>query len=193
MGEILNFLPLFPAFSPSLFPAGPKRGAICFNSFAHPSWFSEERTRLHCRSRRRCGFDPWMGKSPRGGNGHALQYSCLKNYMDRGAWRVTVQRVTKSQTRRSARAHTHTRSENPGPRAGPHWSAPGKSGTPLEAQPPWRALLHSGEVVRVERSRVELWRAGSRPDPSESPGPAAPWTEPGLWGRGRVARLYPGG
>ena len=111
MGEILNFLPLFPAFSPSLFPAGPKRGAICFNSFAHPSWFSEERTRLHCRSRRRCGFDPWVGKSPRGGNGHALQYSCLKNSMDRGAWRVTVQRVTKSQTRRSARApytHTHT-------------------------------------------------------------------------------------
>ena len=36
--------------------------------------------------------------SPRDGNGNPLQYSCLENSMDRGAWRVTVHWVTKSQT-----------------------------------------------------------------------------------------------
>ena len=32
------------------------------------------------------------------GNGIPLQYSCLENFMDRGAWRATVHRVTKRQT-----------------------------------------------------------------------------------------------
>ena len=39
-----------------------------------------------------------MGRSPRGGHGNPLQYSCLENPMDRGAWQATVHRVTKSQT-----------------------------------------------------------------------------------------------
>ena len=33
------------------------------------------------------------------GNGNPLQYSCLENSMDRGAWRATVHRITKSRTR----------------------------------------------------------------------------------------------
>ena len=37
------------------------------------------------------------GRSPGRGNGNPLQYSCLKNHMDRGAWKAIVQRVTKSQ------------------------------------------------------------------------------------------------
>ena len=37
-------------------------------------------------------------RSPGGGNGHPLQYSGLENPMDRGAWRASVHRVTKSQT-----------------------------------------------------------------------------------------------
>ena len=40
---------------------------------------------------------PGSGRPPGGGNGNALQYSCLKNPMDRGAWQATVQMVTKSQ------------------------------------------------------------------------------------------------
>ena len=36
-------------------------------------------------------------RSPRGENGSALQYCCLENAMDRGAWRAAVHRVTKSQ------------------------------------------------------------------------------------------------
>ena len=38
-----------------------------------------------CQCRRR-GFDPWVGKSPRVGSGNPLQYSCMENSMDRGAW-----------------------------------------------------------------------------------------------------------
>ena len=38
------------------------------------------------------------GRSPGGGNGNWLQYSCLGNPTDRGAWQVTGQGVTKSQT-----------------------------------------------------------------------------------------------
>ena len=44
------------------------------------------------------GSIPGSGRSPGGGDGNPLQYSCLKNPMDRGAWWATVQRVAKSQT-----------------------------------------------------------------------------------------------
>ena len=39
----------------------------------------------------------WV-RSPREGDGHPLQYSCLENPTDRGTWRATVHGVTKSQT-----------------------------------------------------------------------------------------------
>ena len=39
---------------------------------------------------------PGLGRSPGGGRGNPLQYSCLENSMDRGAWRAKVHRVTKS-------------------------------------------------------------------------------------------------
>ena len=39
-----------------------------------------------------------LGRSPRGGHGNPLQYSCLENPMDRGAWRTTVPGVTNIQT-----------------------------------------------------------------------------------------------
>ena len=38
----------------------------------------------------------FLGRSPGGRNGNPLQYSCVENSMDRGAWHVTVHRVTKS-------------------------------------------------------------------------------------------------
>ena len=42
------------------------------------------------------GSIPGSGRSPEEGNGNLLQYSCLENPMDRGAWWATVQRVAKS-------------------------------------------------------------------------------------------------
>ena len=44
------------------------------------------------------GLIPGLGRSPGGGNGNPLQYSCLENPMDRGAWQVTVHWVAKSRT-----------------------------------------------------------------------------------------------
>ena len=42
---------------------------------------------------------PGLGRSPGEGNGNLLQYPCLENLMDRGAWQATVLGVTKSRTR----------------------------------------------------------------------------------------------
>ena len=44
------------------------------------------------------GLIPESGRSPGGGRGNPLQYSSLENPMDRGAWWLTVHRVTKSRT-----------------------------------------------------------------------------------------------
>ena len=47
------------------------------------------------------GFIPGLGRSPGEGNDYPLQYSCLENPIDRGAWQVTVHRVVKSRTQLS--------------------------------------------------------------------------------------------
>ena len=44
------------------------------------------------------GLIPGSGRSAREGNGNQLQYSCLGNPMDRGAWWAMIQGVAKSQT-----------------------------------------------------------------------------------------------
>ena len=56
------------------------------------------------------GSVPGLERFPGGENGNPLQYSCLENFMDRGAQQATVHRVAKSQTRE----HTHTHLHNPG-------------------------------------------------------------------------------
>ena len=44
------------------------------------------------------GLIPGSGRSPGGGHGNPLQYSCLENPTDRGAWRATVHEVAESDT-----------------------------------------------------------------------------------------------
>ena len=44
------------------------------------------------------GLTPGLGRSPRGGHGNPLQYSCLENPMHREAWWATVHGIAKSQT-----------------------------------------------------------------------------------------------
>ena len=44
------------------------------------------------------GLIPESGRSPRGGNGNPLQYSCLENPMDRESWWAIVHGAPKSQT-----------------------------------------------------------------------------------------------
>ena len=54
------------------------------------------------------GLIPGLGRSPGEGHGNPLQYSCLRNPLERGAWWVTVHRVTKSQMGLN-RLSTHTK------------------------------------------------------------------------------------
>ena len=54
------------------------------------------------------GSIPGSGRSPGGGNGNPLQYSCQDNPMDRGAWWATVHGLAKRQTYLSDRTHRHT-------------------------------------------------------------------------------------
>ena len=55
------------------------------------------------------GSIPGSGRAPGGGNGYPLQYSCLENPMDRGAWQDTVHVITESEMTkyacRTARAY----------------------------------------------------------------------------------------
>ena len=63
-----------------------------------------------CQRRRR-GSVPKSGRSPGVGNGNPLQYTCLWNPMDRGAWWATVHGVAKSQTQLSNWTHTSTQED----------------------------------------------------------------------------------
>ena len=61
------------------------------------------------RDIKKLGFHPWVRKiSPGGSRGYLLQYSCLENTLDRGAWWATVHRVEESQTQLK-RLSMHTR------------------------------------------------------------------------------------
>ena len=55
------------------------------------------------------GLIPGSGRSPRGGHGNPLQYSCLENSVDGGAWQATVHGIAKSQMMTGDWAHVHAR------------------------------------------------------------------------------------
>ena len=79
---------------------------ICVTIRGLPRWQSGKETACQCRRHKRTwAWAMSQEDSPREGNGNLLQYSCLKNPMDRGAWRATVQGAAKSGTRLST--HTH--------------------------------------------------------------------------------------
>ena len=61
-----------------------------------PGSIDDKELACQCRRCNRRGFDPWVMKTPIGGHGNPLQYSCLENPIDRGAWRATVHRVAES-------------------------------------------------------------------------------------------------
>ena len=62
-----------------------------------PDGAAGKESTCQCRRCKRRGFGPCEGRSPGVGNGKPIQYSCLEDPMDRGAWRATVCGVTKSQ------------------------------------------------------------------------------------------------
>ena len=54
------------------------------------------------------GSIPELRGSPGAGNGNPLQYPCLENPMDRGAWRATLYGVARVRHHRTLCVHTHT-------------------------------------------------------------------------------------
>ena len=72
--------------------------------FGFPRWLSGKESTCIAGNARDSGSIPGSGRSPEGGNGNPLQYSCVENPMGRGAWQATVHRVTKSRTRLNTHA-----------------------------------------------------------------------------------------
>ena len=108
-------------YHPSVVSLGRARGCLAYPSLGHlvlgrgcvwdkivaetnyePSmlswWLSGKES---ARNAGDVGLIPGSGRSPGEGNSNPLQYSCLENPMDRGAWRATVHGVTQSWTRLS--------------------------------------------------------------------------------------------
>ena len=63
-----------------------------------PLWLSGKESAFNAGAEGDAGSVPELGRSPGGGHGNPLQYSCMENPTERGAWRATVHRVAKSQT-----------------------------------------------------------------------------------------------
>ena len=69
--------------------------SVTLFSFYYTVWLSGKESACNAGA---ADSNPGSGRSLGGGHGNPLQYSCLENPMDRGAWGVTVHRVTKSKT-----------------------------------------------------------------------------------------------
>ena len=65
-------------------------------SLGLPRWLSSKESACSTGDTGDVGSIPVLGRSPGGGHGNWLQYPCLENPMDRGAWRTKVHRVAKS-------------------------------------------------------------------------------------------------
>ena len=74
-----------------------------------PKWFSGKNPTANAGDTGDLGLIPGSGKSPGGRRGKSLQYSCLENPRDRGAWRAAVHEVGRSRMRVSTWGHTHQR------------------------------------------------------------------------------------
>ena len=74
-------------------------------------WLSSKETACNMGDVEEVGLIPGSGRTPGGGYGNPLQYSCLEKPMDRGAWQSMVRRVAKSQIRlKELSVHTEIQS-----------------------------------------------------------------------------------
>ena len=81
---------------------------ICMSSFFFPRWCNGEASACSAGDLGDVGLSPVLGRSPEEGNGNPLQYSCLENSVNRGAWQAAVNGITESRTLLSMSTHTHT-------------------------------------------------------------------------------------
>ena len=77
----------------------PITGLDSWSTWHSSGGASGQEPACQCRRCKRLRLDPWVGKIAWRKAGKPLEYSCLENPMDRGAWRAMVYRVTKSLTR----------------------------------------------------------------------------------------------
>ena len=78
---------------------GIQASVVMAQGLGLPGWLIGLRICLQCRRLGRREFDTWVKKrSPRGGTGNLLQFSCLRNPIGRAAWWAAVHGITKSQT-----------------------------------------------------------------------------------------------
>ena len=84
-----------------------KTWCVLWYLFGFPRGARGKEPICQCRRLKRCEFSGW-GRSPGRGHGNPLQYFCLEDPMDRGAWQATVHRGAKSQTQLK-QLRTHTR------------------------------------------------------------------------------------
>ena len=89
-----------------------------------PRWLSSRESACSARGAGDPGSITGAVRSPGGGHGNPLQYSCLENPMDRGAGWATVHGVARGWTRLSTHTHVHksTRSYEVGWGKGPVWA-----------------------------------------------------------------------
>ena len=102
------------------------------------------------------------GRSPGEGNGYSLQYSCLENSMDRGAWQATVYGVAKGQTQLSDWACTHLFGGFPG----------GSDCQESACQENWVQSLDQEDPLEKEmamHSSILAWRIPWREEPGGLP------------------------
>ena len=125
-------------------------------------WLSGTESACQCRSHRRCGFDPWVGKIPRKREWQPTPAFLPGSPVDRGAWRATVHKVTESDAAEHAHI-THCPSHRPA-----RWGFAGRGRVVppvphLTAHPPWElAAVFTGAVSQ----RRSEWRA--RPLPASA-------------------------
>ena len=79
-----------------------------------PQWLNGKESVCGAEDKRDVSLIPVSGRSPGGENGNPLQFSCLENFMERGAWWATVHGVAETDMTECvcARAHTHAHNGN---------------------------------------------------------------------------------
>ena len=93
---------LLPSFLPQMLIRillRARHSVLCYDQvLGLPQWLSIEESACNAGDAREMDSVPGPGRSTRGGHGNPLQYSCLENPTDRGAWWTAVHGVTKSWT-----------------------------------------------------------------------------------------------
>ena len=124
-----------------------------------PPWLSSKESSCNAGDVEDSSSIPGSGRSPRGGNGKLLQYSCLENPMDRGAWQATVHRVARSRIQLSDWVHTHSHR---------HTHTHAKTciskliHTPLTLKSNHQTSNHGPRTPTAPRTRAPVWSSPQR-------------------------------